>query len=682
MVGMAPKKQVSFSEHDDAETTNKMNSPLKVSSELGNKIKKLSPVTGAAESADAKVAFERLLKQASVSMFMDNEESGRENDTVKVIQARESPTTPTSRLESTAPDNSPRDVEAPVAAVPESSAGTKVKTAILYSTTSTTEPITPKVPSVVVVSKSAETRTATKAEAAQSYGSPSEKTGKTSPNLSKVSASPSSKEILSAHLSSIRPTENQAPSLPGDMEKMERRLSGHASPDEDDDSEEDERNATDERADLSAVTDDSEVFERELLRGNEKSLGELLSDIHKLKAEVEPHLHSKAEVGPHLHSKAENQERTAPKEYWEEGYHHYEEGTVASELHQTAQRPEQPHEQGLAHGGVQHAPTHTHTHTHTHTLKKHHHTDTHQAPGEHHSEEPPSRGQAPSHREAVAEGSGPQPGDKHQHHHYEEATLSTEAHVTAEKSKPPSDVSCHLPDSKDHARFVDDRKLYRDNTERQMAMAGDGSAHFYGHSHHPDHPFHHKIEPGHMHYETSTVSYELHTQGHGYFKSTVKPYEELGQHLMSSAHTGEGGDDAHWHATHHTHRQEMVYMYGMGANMPDDLVGINRASQLLQHYRDCLNAVESEFGRYLAGGSLVSDDEGDEDEEQIEDENGEKIGRRRVPPAPKAASTARSLELQTFSFDELEARVWKKHEELLQRKLVPLHSSPSQSYAQ
>ena len=78
----------------------------------------------------------------------------------------------------------------------------------------------------------------------------------------------------------------------------------------------------------------------------------------------------------------------------------------------------------------------------------------------------------------------------------------------------------------------------------------------------------------------------------------------------------------------------------------------------------------------------MSDDEGDEDEEQIEDENGEKIGRRRVPPAPKAASTARSLELQTFSFDELEARVWKKHEELLQRKLVPLHSSPSQSYAQ
>ena len=105
---------------------NKINSPLKVSSELGSKIKKLSPVTGAAESADAKVAFERLLKQASVSMFVEEEEDGVEGagkkmevspksqgEAVKASAAWESPTTPTSRLESTASDNSPRDVEVP-----------------------------------------------------------------------------------------------------------------------------------------------------------------------------------------------------------------------------------------------------------------------------------------------------------------------------------------------------------------------------------------------------------------------------------------------------------------------------------------------------------------------------------------------------------------------------------------
>ena len=63
-----------FSEHDDTEITNKINSPLKVSTELGNKIKKLSPVTGASESSDAKEAFERLLKEASMSMFVDDED--------------------------------------------------------------------------------------------------------------------------------------------------------------------------------------------------------------------------------------------------------------------------------------------------------------------------------------------------------------------------------------------------------------------------------------------------------------------------------------------------------------------------------------------------------------------------------------------------------------------------------
>ena len=39
-------------------------------------------------------------------------------------------------------------------------------------------------------------------------------------------------------------------------------------------------------ANISAAMDDSEIFEKELLRGNEKSLGQLLSDIRQLKAEV------------------------------------------------------------------------------------------------------------------------------------------------------------------------------------------------------------------------------------------------------------------------------------------------------------------------------------------------------------------------------------------------------------
>ena len=71
-----PGKRVSFSE--DAKTASAESeltkSPLKPTSELGGRIKKLSPVTGAAESTDAKEAFERLLQEASISMFVDDDD--------------------------------------------------------------------------------------------------------------------------------------------------------------------------------------------------------------------------------------------------------------------------------------------------------------------------------------------------------------------------------------------------------------------------------------------------------------------------------------------------------------------------------------------------------------------------------------------------------------------------------
>ena len=73
------KKSVKFSpeenlakvkviENEDDMLLTTTNSPLKANSDLGQRIKKLSPVTGALESQETKLAFERLLKQASESM--------------------------------------------------------------------------------------------------------------------------------------------------------------------------------------------------------------------------------------------------------------------------------------------------------------------------------------------------------------------------------------------------------------------------------------------------------------------------------------------------------------------------------------------------------------------------------------------------------------------------------------
>ena len=188
---------------------------------------------------------------------------------------------------------------------------------------------------------------------------------------------------------------------------------------------------------------------------------------------------------PTTHAKKQNQEEEElPKEYWHKGYHHYEEGTVASELqHYHEQEPE---EQQHAHHKTAH---------HSHRHMRH------------------------AHLKAGTEGEG--------QHHYVEATISTDLYMTASEQQGPSDLRCHMPDGQDHARFVHDKE----ESERRasLAIAGDGSAHFYGHSHHSDHHAYHKIMPGQsQHYEMPTVSYELHSEGHAFYKSEVKPYEELG----------------------------------------------------------------------------------------------------------------------------------------------------------
>jgi hypothetical protein len=59
-----------------------LNSPLKARTGLGSTIKKLSPVSGAAQTGDAKKAYDRLLQQAALSMFEDEDADGPNAETV------------------------------------------------------------------------------------------------------------------------------------------------------------------------------------------------------------------------------------------------------------------------------------------------------------------------------------------------------------------------------------------------------------------------------------------------------------------------------------------------------------------------------------------------------------------------------------------------------------------------
>ena len=85
----------------------------------------------------------------------------------------------------------------------------------------------------------------------------------------------SSNEILSAHLSSIH---TGGVDVCNDIETTQRCMSGQKSSDNDYTEVQNSEESVDE-ANISAAMDDSEIFEKELLRGNEKSLGQLLSDV-------------------------------------------------------------------------------------------------------------------------------------------------------------------------------------------------------------------------------------------------------------------------------------------------------------------------------------------------------------------------------------------------------------------
>ena len=65
-----------------------LNSPLKATTVLGSTIKKLSPISGAIQTIEAKNAYDRLLQQASLSMFdgddVQNEENNMKNYRTKM----------------------------------------------------------------------------------------------------------------------------------------------------------------------------------------------------------------------------------------------------------------------------------------------------------------------------------------------------------------------------------------------------------------------------------------------------------------------------------------------------------------------------------------------------------------------------------------------------------------------
>ena len=106
----------------------------------------------------------------------------------------------------------------------------------------------------------------------------------------------------------------------------------------------------------------------------------------------------------------------------------------------------------------------------------------------------------------------------------------------------------------------------------------------------------------------------------------------------------------------------------------DDMAGIEQASRVLQQYRDRLRAAEVEFSRYLDGGRGIGETDEDCDKERQgrgEGEEQDQEALRKAQEEAERAARANSLELQTFSYDVLEAHVWQKHEELVLNKMLP-----------
>ena len=639
-----PGKRVSFSEDAkrasaEADLTK---SPLKPTSELGGKIKKLSPVTGAAESTDAKEAFERLLQEASVSMFVDDgddidaagnidDDKGKDfppakldemegvlkrralsddmNDSIIVGNAKDtsvevddndndgnnddddddddaipswgsnkeerSPVTPTTRLESTAQDNSPRDVELVVGAAtvvsppvtPLASSSTVVSAMKIGSKeedkgkpiVGKIASITPRVPSVTVskaTDKSAavdegpriaETLSAAPA-AAEIAGS---EQGRAVSEAS-ASASPSSRDILDAHLSSIAdassPTQAASPLSTGE--------------------------ATASAAEL----DDSVVFERDLVQENQQSLGHLMAQIELLKAQVEEVV---ADEVPSLRASQEG----------ENALHRLEAVQDASPPAATASRHHQPH----------------------------FHPDD------------------PQHT---------QPTESSSHH---EVDLTTKAHVREIMEHEESLRSAHHKEQQkmgtifahayEKARARDKHHGVRAPYDADMNDSDGDQAPTEAEANisnlDMDTPSLAGIRPGGTGPEADTFTEAM----GGEAAITTRPaYGTTGTALSA---------------------QESVQ---------DDMAGIMQASVVLQQYRERLRAAETEFSKYLTGGRGI----GESDEDDDEDDNGTSIARSAEDQAAaERAAKATSLGLQTFSYDVLEARVWQKHEELLLAKMLP-----------
>ena len=92
---------------------------------------------------------------------------------------------------------------------------------------------------------------------------------------------------------------------------------------------------------------------------------------------------------------------------------------------------------------------------------------------------------------------------------------------------------------------------------------------------------------------------------------------------------------------------------------------------MLQQYRDRLLAAESEFSKYLSGGRGIGESDDDDDDNGVGNSTAAKASSSQDQEALDRAAKASSLELQTFSYDVLEAQVWQKHEELLLNKMLP-----------
>jgi hypothetical protein len=818
---MAPKKttykkQVSFGTDVKASESESVKSPLKMNTELGGKIKKLSPVTGAAESTDAKEAFERLLKEASVSMFVDDDEdeipgvsvtgtpltpmvvpdkaskgaalaeidnSSDDNSDDDVLPSwsgannnTQSPVTPTTRLEFTAQDNSPRDVETTTTAKSKSIAASPPLTPAAARSnqvegeeeTESSDPIPApvpasepeeqpkkpdtsgnnnnvlKVPSVVVKAsaKKIDDKVSAAAASAAAKKVPNEEKSKADKKNKKnnktkekemekekgfsaikasterVEESPSSTDILKAHLSSIELSASSSASSaaeidPFSLAAMERHLAGSPSSSEDEEAEKD------------APVDESGLYEQDLVEGNKQSLADLMSQIETLKAQVEGVVSDATDTAvsnsPSRKTSGGSGDLLGPPLVIDDSGDEGSEDTVPLGITTTTTTTSTRAGDGSLGPAMLSPPGSPVPDASGPSLMRqvsklssgmkasayYQHSD---EEGEGEAEisklevEAPSLGDVPPADEQEY-GMGKQHRARHHHHHRRDHYLSDEE--THHYEEPTETWEEHI---EGHAQFAPhlrhDTKLFH-TTDIDMEV----HAHAHRHASHveADHSSHghHQHHHNHHHHHHNDGGQERH-QHHSHHSEQQQQSQQEGEYAKSREY-GTSGKIA---TTPTTVYQQLnvpaptiavptvvlapapapasapapvvaeaatpVSREAEYSNaMVNDLAGISKASEVLQGYRAHLAALDEEFSKYLVHGHGIGESTSDDEND---DESGDNYGNgsvrssmdregREQAARDKAARAA--LELQTFSFDVLEAMVWQKHEELLMNKMLP-----------